>query len=111
MQFRSKNVINTVKSTERVTRIVNRATGKAIYTPPDDLYVIQKLMKDWIKFANNTDIDPLIQMAMLHYQFEAIHPFKDGNGRTGRILNLLFLIQKKLLDSPILYLSRYILEK
>ena len=110
MQFRSENVMNTTKKIERVTCIVNRATGKAIYTPPDDPHIIQKLMKDWVGFSNKTNTDPLIQMAMLHYQFEAIHPFKDGNGRTGRILNLLFLIQKKLLDSPVLYLSRYILE-
>ena len=90
--------------------IVNRSTGKAIYTPPDNPNTIKKLLKNWTQFTQKKDIDPLIQMAVLHYQFEAIHPFMDGNGRTGRILNLLFLVQKELLRSPILYLSRYILE-
>ena len=90
-------------------RIANERK-KTVYIPPSDKNIIHQLLENWIKFANSENIDPLIQMAVLHYQFEAIHPFPDGNGRTGRILNLLFLVQKKLLDSPILYLSRYILE-
>lgn len=83
---------------------------QVLYIPPNDRQILLKLLNNWIEFLNRSDIDPLIQMAVLHYQFEAIHPFIDGNGRTGRILNLLFLIHKKLLDSPVLYLSRYILE-
>ena len=90
-------------------QIVDKRKG-VIYTPPDNKNIIHDLIANWIQFTNHHDIDPLTQMALLHYQFEAIHPFVDGNGRTGRILNLLFLIQKKLLDSPVLYLSRYILE-
>ena len=97
------------KPRSKPIRIANERK-ETVYIPPDDKKIIHQLLKDWIKFANSSDIDPLIQMAVLHYQFEAIHPFSDGNGRTGRILNLLFLVQKNLLDSPILYLSRYILE-
>ena len=97
------------KPKSRPTRIANEKRI-TVYMPPNDRKIIRQLLKNWIKFANSSDIDPLIQMAVLHYQFEAIHPFPDGNGRTGRILNLLFLVQKNLLDSPILYLSRYILE-
>jgi Fic family protein len=81
------------------------------YTPPESGDIISSKMKNWIDFANqNKTIDPLIRMALLHYQFESIHPFEDGNGRTGRILNVLFLCQAGLLDLPILYLSKYILE-
>lgn len=98
MNLRSKSV-----------SIVNER-GFVVYVPPDNSQIISELLENWIEFLNRYDFDPLIQMAILHYQFEAIHPFLDGNGRTGRILNLLFLIQKKLLDSPVLYLSRYILE-
>lgn len=87
-----------------------RSRESITYTPPDDHKIISKLLENWIEFSHHPDLDPLIKMAMLHYQFEAIHPFKDGNGRTGRILNLIFLIQEGLLDSPVLYLSRYILE-
>ncbi|MDE0151872.1 MAG: Fic family protein [Bdellovibrionales bacterium] len=93
----------------KALRIANERK-ETVYIPPDDKKVIHQLLTNWIKFADNSNIDPLVQMAVLHYQFEAIHPFPDGNGRTGRILNLLFLVQKKLLDLPILYLSRYILE-
>lgn len=83
---------------------------QVVYTPPNGQQILLKLLNNWMDFLNRSDFDPLIQMAILHYQFEAIHPFTDGNGRTGRILNLLFLVDKKLLDAPILYLSRYILE-
>jgi len=93
------------------TKLTNRKTGKVIYTPPTGQSLIQKKLENWQAFMHeNTDIDPLIRMAIQHYQFEAIHPFTDGNGRTGRILNILFLVEQRLLDSPILYLSRHIIE-
>lgn len=92
------------------TALKNPATGQIIYTPPVGQDIIRDKLSNWEKFLNqNTDLDPLIKMAVGHYQFEAIHPFNDGNGRTGRILNILFLIQQKLLDIPILYLSHYII--
>lgn len=73
--------------------------------------VIRDLLSDWVRFLHAEDeLDPLIKMAVAHYQFEAIHPLTDGNGRTGRILNTLYLINEGLLTLPILYLSRYILE-
>lgn len=90
--------------------LMNDSTGQIVYTPPQGERVIRDLLSDWESFLHNCDdIDPLIRMAVMHYQFEAIHPFTDGNGRTGRILNLLFLIEQGLLDLPILYLSRYII--
>lgn len=92
------------------TALVNDATQEVIYTPPDGEQNIRNLLADWEKFIHNaTEIDPLVRMAIMHYQFEAIHPFTDGNGRTGRVLNLLFLVEAELLDLPILYLSRYII--
>lgn len=92
------------------TALSNDRTGEVIYTPPVGESVLRNLLANWEKFLhNNTEIDPLIRMAVAHYQFEAIHPFIDGNGRTGRILNILFLIQDNLLTLPILYLSRYII--
>ncbi|NOR44224.1 MAG: Fic family protein, partial [Candidatus Delongbacteria bacterium] len=73
--------------------------------------ILTKKLENWVDFANNDDgIDPLIKMAILHYQFEAIHPFFDGNGRTGRVMNALFISKRDLLDEPILYLSKYINE-
>ncbi len=93
------------------TKLSNRRSGKVIYTPPIGQSLIQQKLDNWQAFMHErTDIDPLIRMAVQHYQFEAIHPFTDGNGRTGRILNILFLVEQKLLDSPILYLSRHIIE-
>jgi len=93
------------------TKLSNRRTGKVIYTPPKGQRLLQQKLENWQAFMHErTDIDPLIRMAVQHYQFEAIHPFTDGNGRTGRILNILFLVEQKLLDSPILYLSRHIIE-
>jgi Fic family protein len=90
------------------TALANYATGEVIYTPPEGESIIRNKLANWEKFVNvNPDIDPLIRMAIMHYQFEAIHPFSDGNGRTGRILNLLLLIQEELLDIPVLYLSRF----
>ncbi len=92
------------------TKLANAATGAVIYTPPEGESVIRSLLADWERFLHSErDLDPLIRMAAGHYQFEAIHPFTDGNGRTGRVLNSLFLIQEDLLDLPILYLSRYII--
>ncbi|MDB3935631.1 Fic family protein [Granulosicoccus sp.] len=93
------------------TQIVRRDTGEAVYTPPVGEIVLRDLLGDWERFLHNTsDIDPLIRMAIGHYQFEAIHPFTDGNGRTGRILNLLYLVDAGILHLPVLYLSRYIIE-
>lgn len=87
--------------------------AETVYTPPRGKGVVEKKMAELLEFLNDDvkfPIDPLLKMAMTHYQFEAIHPFRDGNGRTGRILCLLYLIQKQLLDLPILYLSAYILQ-
>jgi Fic family protein len=95
---------------ESGTTLKNRASGEVIYTPPVGQKRLQKMLDNWSEFMNrHTDIDPLVRMAVQHYQFEAIHPFADGNGRTGRILNILFLVEHGLLDSPILYLSRFII--
>ncbi len=92
------------------TTLTNSHTGEVIYTPPDGEGRLREMLSNWETFANaSSEIDPLVRMAILHYQFEAIHPFPDGNGRTGRILNILSLIQEGLLDAPTLYLSRHIL--
>jgi len=92
------------------TKLANTATGKTIYTPPEGEDVIRGHLTAWERFLNdNQELDPVIRMAAGHYQFEAIHPFTDGNGRTGRVINSLFLIQEDLLTLPILYLSRYII--
>jgi Fic family protein len=92
------------------TRIVTGA-GEAVYTPPEGETLLRDKLADLEQFLYAEDgLDPLVKMAVLHYQFEAIHPFSDGNGRTGRILNILYLIETGLLDIPILYLSRYIIE-
>jgi Fic family protein len=86
-------------------------SGAVIYTPPEGEQLLREKMKNWEQFIHQaTEIDPLIRMAVMHYQFEAIHPFSDGNGRTGRILNILFLIDQGLLEIPVLYLSRYIIQ-
>ena len=85
--------------------------GDVVYTPPQDPAVILDLMGNWEQYFNDDalhDVDPLVKMAVLHFQFESIHPFYDGNGRTGRILNILYLVLKGLLDIPVLYLSRFI---
>jgi Fic family protein len=92
------------------TTLRNMATGTVVYTPPDGEPVIREKLANWQQFLTaRSDLDPLIRCAVQHYQFEAIHPFADGNGRTGRILNILYLVQQGLLDTPILYLSRYII--
>jgi Fic family protein len=93
------------------TTLKNRMSGEVIYTPPVGQRLLIEKLDNWADFMHsNTDFDPLVKLAVQHYQFEAIHPFSDGNGRTGRILNILFLVQHGLLDSPILYLSRYIIQ-
>lgn len=92
------------------TQLINDRTGEAIYTPPEGQALLRELLANWERFIHEQpDLDPLIRMAVAHYQFEAIHPFTDGNGRTGRVLNILILIQEQLLDLPVLYLSRYII--
>lgn len=93
------------------TTLKNRLSGKVVYTPPVGQKLLIQKLDNWAEFMHrSTEFDPLVRMAVQHYQFEAIHPFADGNGRTGRILNILFLVQLGLLDSPILYLSRYIIQ-
>ena len=92
------------------TNLKNSLTGEVIYTPPQDYETIQELLTNLEDYINEpNDIDPLVNMAIIHHQFESIHPFYDGNGRTGRIINILYLILKDLLDIPVLYLSRYII--
>lgn len=92
------------------TALRNRLNGETIYTPPEGEQLLRDKLSNWEKFIHQSDdLDPLIILAVAHYQFEAIHPFTDGNGRTGRILNSLLLIEKGLLTLPILYLSRYII--
>ena len=109
-------ICRTIKATEidirrtPGTQLVNDRKGEVIYTPPEGEAHLRDLLANWERFLHNeTGLDPLIRMAVGHYQFEAIHPFADGNGRTGRVLNILFLIQEELLTLPILYLSRHII--
>ncbi len=92
------------------TALANDATGAVVYTPPEGEARIRDLLANWERFLHGEEtLDPLVRMAAAHYQFEAIHPFTDGNGRTGRVLNSLFLVEQGLLPLPILYLSRYII--
>ena len=92
------------------TRVAD-GRGRIVYSPPEGERVIRDKLADLEKFIHDDDkIDPLVKLALIHYQFEAIHPFTDGNGRTGRIMNVLYLVYKKLLDLPIIYLSQYIIE-
>ena len=95
------------------TALKNQQTGEIVYEPPQDHDTIKNLMTNLENFINDeelTDLDPIIKMAIIHFQFESIHPFYDGNGRTGRIINILYLVLNDLLDIPILYLSRYIIQ-
>lgn len=108
----------TIKATEMDVRqvpgtaLANDTTGQRIYTPPEGETLLRDLLTNWERFLHEqTELDPLVRLAVGHYQFEAIHPFTDGNGRTGRILNLLFLIEQGLLDIPVLYHSGYILRR
>jgi Fic family protein len=95
------------------TKLLNDKPGEIVYTPPQGHDSIVALMNNLEVFINDDkimDVDPLIKMAIVHHQFESMHPFYDGNGRTGRIVNILYLVQKKLLHLPILYLSKYIIK-
>jgi len=94
------------------TSLKNAATGEVIYTPPQDADTIRNLMTNLETYINDSDLnrmDPLVKMAIIHFQFESIHPFYDGNGRTGRIINILYLVLQQLLNLPILYMSGYII--
>jgi len=94
------------------TKVANAATGEVVFTPPEGEDIIRNKLKNLEAYIHAKDeVDPLIKLALIHYQFEAIHPFTDGNGRTGRILNILFLTHLNLLDLPVLYLSKYIIEQ
>jgi Fic family protein len=95
------------------TVLKNAQTGEVIFTPPQEYDEIVSVMSNLVSYINDdsiSDVDPLVKMAVIHFQFESIHPFYDANGRTGRIINILYLIQKSLLHLPILYLSRFIIE-
>ena len=92
------------------TALTNAGTGPLVYTPPEGESLLRDLLANWERYLHENDsIDPLVRMTVGHYQFEAIHPFTDGNGRTGRILNLLYLVEQSLIETPILYLSRAII--
>ncbi len=94
------------------TRIANPTTREIVYAPPEGADLIREKLADWERFLHAHDgLDPLVRMAVAHYQFEAIHPFHDGNGRTGRVINILMLIEAGLLSDPILYLSRSIIAR
>lgn len=96
------------------TKLLNDRTGEVVYTPPQQADVIISLMQNLVEYINNDALesfDPLTKMAIIHHQFESIHPFYDGNGRTGRIINILYLVKKELLNLPILYLSSYIINR
>lgn len=109
------DIVRLIKEVELGVRRVpgtslQNAMGEVIYTPPEGESVIRDKLSNLEQFIHADDgIDPLVKMAVMHYQFEAIHPFEDGNGRTGRILNLLYLVEQGLLDIPVLFLSRYII--
>lgn len=124
--LKEKGIINTniiIKIQEKVehnqagirsvpgTVIKNAVTNETIYTPPQKKVEILNYLENLENYINNDDdmVDPLIKLAIIHYQFESIHPFYDGNGRTGRIINILYLVLKDLIDTPILYLSKYII--
>lgn len=92
------------------TQLANDRTGEVVYSPPEGEARLRAMLANWERFLHNqTDLDPLVRMAVGHYQFEAIHPFTDGNGRTGRVLNILYLIKEELLNLPILYLSHHVI--
>lgn len=93
------------------TELKNEQTGEVVYTPPqthDEIVALMNNLEEFINVSELSDWDPLVKMAVIHHQFESIHPFYDGNGRTGRIINILYLVKEGLLNLPILYLSRYI---
>ncbi len=112
----AERICSTIKGVQMAVRKVpgtelkNAATGETVYTPPEGESLLRGLLANWERYIHTEmGLDPLIRLAVGHYQFEAIHPFTDGNGRTGRIINSLFLIQENLLTLPILYLSRYVI--
>lgn len=106
---RIKGVDIDIRSTP-ATALMNEATRSVIYTSPEGQELLRSKLANWERYIHEAeDIDPLIRLAVMHYQFEAIHPFIDGNGRTGRVRNLLYLVDKGLLDIPVLNLSRYII--
>ncbi|MGS2723439.1 Fic family protein [Porticoccus sp. GXU_MW_L64] len=93
------------------TELKNLNTGEVVYTPPQQAADVERLIENLVHYLNDDElspVEPLVKMAIIHFQFESIHPFYDGNGRTGRILNILYLVAKDLLELPILYLGRYI---
>jgi Fic family protein len=113
------SIVQTIKQnnvgirTIQGTVLKNAINGEVVYTPPCCFDIISEKLKELEQFINDSSIsslDPLIKMAIIHYQFEAIHPFPDGNGRTGRVLNALYLVQQELLPQPVLYLSSYIVK-
>ncbi|MDP3798955.1 MAG: Fic family protein [Polaromonas sp.] len=107
--IRLSTVLDVQAEVEQNNAGLRKLPGAVVYEPPQDARVIEKLMGQWVDFVHADDkLDPLLRMAIAHHQFESIHPFYDGNGRTGRILNLLMLQREGLLDLPVLYLSRYI---
>lgn len=111
------HIVNTIRENQAGIRqlpgtvIANSTTKETIYTPPDGEDVIRRKLHNLEEYIHSTEgPDSLIKMAVAHYQFEAIHPFSDGNGRTGRIIGILYLVKEALLDLPVLYLSRYIVQ-
>jgi len=99
------------KESLRNVQVYVGSTAQVVYTPPQPGNILSKKIKNWFDTAlKENTVDPLIKMTMLHYQFEAIHPFTDGNGRAGRILNVLYMCKEKLIDLPVIYISKYILE-
>lgn len=113
----AEQLCSTIKGVEMSVRkvpgtaLANRQTESVIYTPPEGEAQLRKKLANWESYMHgDDDIDTLVRMAVLHYQFEAIHPFTDGNGRTGRLINILFLIDRGLLNLPILYLSHFIIQ-
>lgn len=107
------NLPNFESDLTRIANIGPDGTTEILYTPPHGKDLIRTLLIDMLEFIYNDDeytLHPLIKIALAHYQFECIHPFRDGNGRTGRILNILFLCQKGYLSNPILYASSYIIK-
>jgi len=111
VQIQSELEKNTAGFRKLAGTALKASDGRVVYTPPQDPQIIEGLMADLERFINEPDrfaADPLIKMALIHHQFESIHPFYDGNGRTGRIVNVLYLVKEGLLDIPVLYLSRHI---